>query len=353
MSLAQPWPLALTLDYVLSDRKQLPGFWPESLSGEALLLAAHRLAARLHKRGEPGARGLQALHAPEARPGDRLRHARGALQKGARPRPRLPRQEAHRRHDHARDERRQGGQDASRRFDSRDRVVRVYPARDARRDDLDEPAAHPARAAHRPVPLPRRSALPQRAGRADAGREDQGGRHSIGDPGGRDRHPGGQDLRPRGRRAGALPHRERGLAQGERRLLPDRGQVQHRARDGRRRRDGGRPVLRGPPGALGRPLRRPAHRLYSLPRALPLAAVGPEPAGEPDRQVPRLGGEDHRAPGRRAFRQGVPGRPTGPAPRGPRHLRGRPLRLRGRGRRRCSTGWTSRSRPGAASRSSA
>jgi ATP-binding cassette, subfamily B, bacterial len=40
MSLAQPWPLALTLDYVLSDRKQLPGFWPESISGEALLLAA-------------------------------------------------------------------------------------------------------------------------------------------------------------------------------------------------------------------------------------------------------------------------------------------------------------------------
>ena len=39
MSLAQPWPLALTLDYVLNDRKQLPGFWPESLSGEALLLA--------------------------------------------------------------------------------------------------------------------------------------------------------------------------------------------------------------------------------------------------------------------------------------------------------------------------
>ncbi|MFL5991732.1 MAG: ABC transporter ATP-binding protein, partial [Rubrobacteraceae bacterium] len=39
MSLAQPWPLALTLDYVLNDRKQLPSFWPESLSGEALLLA--------------------------------------------------------------------------------------------------------------------------------------------------------------------------------------------------------------------------------------------------------------------------------------------------------------------------
>jgi ATP-binding cassette, subfamily B, bacterial len=39
MSLAQPWPLALALDYVLDDRKELPGFWPEALSAEALLLA--------------------------------------------------------------------------------------------------------------------------------------------------------------------------------------------------------------------------------------------------------------------------------------------------------------------------
>ncbi len=38
-SLAQPWPLALALDYVLSDNKRLPDFWPDSLSGEALLLA--------------------------------------------------------------------------------------------------------------------------------------------------------------------------------------------------------------------------------------------------------------------------------------------------------------------------
>ena len=38
-SLAQPWPLALALDYVLNDKKSLPGFWPDSLSGEALLLA--------------------------------------------------------------------------------------------------------------------------------------------------------------------------------------------------------------------------------------------------------------------------------------------------------------------------
>jgi ATP-binding cassette, subfamily B, bacterial len=38
-SLAQPWPLALALDYVLNDKKRLPGFWPDSLSGEALLLA--------------------------------------------------------------------------------------------------------------------------------------------------------------------------------------------------------------------------------------------------------------------------------------------------------------------------
>jgi ATP-binding cassette, subfamily B, bacterial len=38
-SLAQPWPLALALDYVLNDNKRLPGFWPDSLSDEALLLA--------------------------------------------------------------------------------------------------------------------------------------------------------------------------------------------------------------------------------------------------------------------------------------------------------------------------
>jgi ATP-binding cassette, subfamily B, bacterial len=38
-SLAQPWPLALALDYVLNDNKELPGFWPGSLSDEALLLA--------------------------------------------------------------------------------------------------------------------------------------------------------------------------------------------------------------------------------------------------------------------------------------------------------------------------
>ena len=38
-SLAQPWPLALALDYVLDEKKSLPGFWPDSLSGEALLLA--------------------------------------------------------------------------------------------------------------------------------------------------------------------------------------------------------------------------------------------------------------------------------------------------------------------------
>jgi ATP-binding cassette, subfamily B, bacterial len=38
-SLAQPWPLALALDYVLNDNKGLPDFWPDTLSGEALLLA--------------------------------------------------------------------------------------------------------------------------------------------------------------------------------------------------------------------------------------------------------------------------------------------------------------------------
>jgi ABC-type multidrug transport system fused ATPase/permease subunit len=38
-SLAQPWPLALALDYVLNENKELPGFWPDSLSGGAHLLA--------------------------------------------------------------------------------------------------------------------------------------------------------------------------------------------------------------------------------------------------------------------------------------------------------------------------
>src|SRR5215211_3834996 len=43
-SLGQPWPLALALDYVLSDNKRLPDFWPDFLSGEALLLAGIAVA---------------------------------------------------------------------------------------------------------------------------------------------------------------------------------------------------------------------------------------------------------------------------------------------------------------------
>ena len=38
-SLSQPWPLALTIDYVLNENKPLPGFWPEAFSDPALLLA--------------------------------------------------------------------------------------------------------------------------------------------------------------------------------------------------------------------------------------------------------------------------------------------------------------------------
>ena len=38
-SLAQPWPLALALDYVLKGKKQLPDFWPAVLSDPAVLLA--------------------------------------------------------------------------------------------------------------------------------------------------------------------------------------------------------------------------------------------------------------------------------------------------------------------------
>jgi ATP-binding cassette subfamily B protein len=38
-SLAQPWPLALTIDYVLTDKKRPPAFVPDVLNDEALLLA--------------------------------------------------------------------------------------------------------------------------------------------------------------------------------------------------------------------------------------------------------------------------------------------------------------------------
>jgi ATP-binding cassette subfamily B protein len=39
-SLAQPWPLALTIDYVLTDRKASPGFLPGFMQDKAILLAA-------------------------------------------------------------------------------------------------------------------------------------------------------------------------------------------------------------------------------------------------------------------------------------------------------------------------
>jgi ATP-binding cassette subfamily B protein len=39
-SLAQPWPLALTIDYVLTDKRSLPEVMPDALNDDALLLAA-------------------------------------------------------------------------------------------------------------------------------------------------------------------------------------------------------------------------------------------------------------------------------------------------------------------------
>jgi ATP-binding cassette subfamily B protein len=39
-SLAQPWPLALTIDYVLTDKRSLPKGMPDALDNDALLLAA-------------------------------------------------------------------------------------------------------------------------------------------------------------------------------------------------------------------------------------------------------------------------------------------------------------------------
>ena len=82
-----------------------------------------------------------------------------------------------------------------------------------------------------------------------------------------------------------------------------------------------------------------------------LSPYGPSAGDEPDRQVARLGGEDHRAPRRGTLREGSSRRPSSSPLRGPRDLRGRSLRLRGRGQRRSSRAWTSTSRLGAASRS--
>jgi len=42
-SLAQPWPLALTIDYVLTDNKRPPAFVPDVLADDALLLAGTAL----------------------------------------------------------------------------------------------------------------------------------------------------------------------------------------------------------------------------------------------------------------------------------------------------------------------
>jgi ATP-binding cassette, subfamily B, bacterial len=39
VSLAQPWPLALTIDYVLTDKKELPAILPDLLADKALFLA--------------------------------------------------------------------------------------------------------------------------------------------------------------------------------------------------------------------------------------------------------------------------------------------------------------------------
>ena len=39
-SLAQPWPLALTIDYVLTDNKPPPAFLPGFMQDKAILLAA-------------------------------------------------------------------------------------------------------------------------------------------------------------------------------------------------------------------------------------------------------------------------------------------------------------------------
>ena len=76
----------------------------------------------------------------------------------------------------------------------------------------------------------------------------------------------------------------------------------------------------------------PAHGVRRLPGPLSLALVGAHPAGEPDRQVPRLRRTNYRAAGSRTLRKRSPRRRSRTHVRGPRSLRRRSLRLRGRGR---------------------
>ena len=303
-SLAQPWPLALIIDYVLTDNKPLPDAVPALLEDKAILLAGIAFLIVLIFTVTQERRLIPALPAPEARAGDRLRHARGPLREGPRPRARLPRQEAHRGHHNPRHQRRERGTHHAGRLGGRGVLLGHDPARYVGRDALARLAAYPARPRHRALPVPRRQALQAGARAADAHSQDEGGRHRQRHAGGHNRYKGRQALRPRGRRDGALQEGEQGVTQGQRGQRDDRGQVQHRTRDRRRPRHGAGGVLRGEAGPLRRPLLGRPYRLRGLPRPVSLAPVGPEPAGEPDRHVTRLGRAHHRALERGADREG-------------------------------------------------
>ena len=92
----------------------------------------------------------------------------------------------------------------------------------------------------------------------------------------------------------------------------NRGEVQHRARNRRGPWYGAGGLLRGEAGPVRRPLFGRSYRLRSLPGSVSLAPVGPEPAGQPDRHFTRLGRAHHRPLERGADVKDLPG--ARPAP---------------------------------------
>src|SRR5215204_4766076 len=156
------------------------------------------LPDRTHLHGDEERRLLPALPAAEARAADRLRHARGPVRESPRPRARLPRQEAHRRHHNPRHQRRERGAHHAGRLGGRGVLLGYDPDRDDGRHALARLATYVARPRHRALPVPRRQTLQASARAADADREDEGGRHRQRHAGGDNRHQGRQALRPRG-----------------------------------------------------------------------------------------------------------------------------------------------------------
>src|SRR5215208_5222455 len=251
------------------------------------------LPHRTHLHGNEERSLLPALPAAEAGAADCLRHAGGPLCEGPRPGTRLPRQEAYGRYHNPGHQRRERGTHHAGRFGGRGVLLGHDPARDVGRYALARLAAYPPRPRHSSLPLPRRKPLQEGTRAADAHCEDEGGGDRQRHAGGHNRYKGRQTLRPRGGRDGALQEGEQRVPRSQRRERYDRGKVQHRPRNRRRLGHGACGLLRGEAGSGGRPLFGRPYRLCGLPGPVSLAPVGPEPAGEPDRHLPRLGRADH------------------------------------------------------------